>query len=38
MSFPGPAIIEQLDATTVVFPGDSAIVDACSNLLVEVTA
>jgi len=38
MSFPGPAIIEQLDATTVVFPGDRALVDACSNLLVEVTA
>jgi N-methylhydantoinase A len=37
-SFRGPAIIEQLDATTVVFPGDKASVDACSNLLIEVAA
>ncbi|MCY4320231.1 MAG: hydantoinase/oxoprolinase family protein [Alphaproteobacteria bacterium] len=28
----GPAVIEQLDATTVVYPGDLAAVDGCGNL------
>ena len=34
----GPAIIEQLDATTVLFPGDDATVDAHLNLVVEFAA
>jgi N-methylhydantoinase A len=32
----GPAIIEQLDATTVVGAADAVRVDAASNLLLEV--
>lgn len=32
----GPAIIEQLDTTTVLFPGDLLSVDAACNLLIEV--
>ncbi len=32
----GPAVIEQLDATTLVFPGDGATVDAALNLFIEV--
>ncbi len=36
MSFEGPAIVEQSDATTVVEPGMSTRVDAFGNLLVEV--
>ena len=35
-SFEGPAIIEQLDCTTVLEPGNVASVDALGNLLVEV--
>lgn len=35
-SFAGPAIITQLDATTVVFPGDAVHVDAAGNLLIEI--
>jgi N-methylhydantoinase A len=31
----GPAIVEQLDATTVVEPGDRASVDALGNLVIE---
>jgi N-methylhydantoinase A len=34
----GPAVIEQLDATTLVFPGDQATVDAHLNLNVELAA
>ncbi len=34
----GPAIIEQLDATTVVAPGDTARVDDALNILIEVGA
>ncbi|MCP5154246.1 MAG: hydantoinase/oxoprolinase family protein [Ectothiorhodospiraceae bacterium] len=34
----GPAIVEQLDATTVVLPGDRARVDAAGNLIIEVRA
>jgi len=34
--FTGPAIVEQLDATTVVEPGNRVTVDALGNLLVEV--
>jgi len=35
-SFEGPAIVEQLDATTVVHPGDRVSVDRALNLIVEV--
>jgi N-methylhydantoinase A len=31
----GPAVIDQLDATTIVFPGDRARVDGHANLLLE---
>jgi N-methylhydantoinase A len=31
----GPAVIEQLDATTLIFPGARATVDAARNLLIE---
>jgi N-methylhydantoinase A len=34
----GPAVIDQLDATTLVFPGDRAAVDAALNILVEISA
>jgi N-methylhydantoinase A len=34
----GPAIIEQLDATTLVQPGDKARIDAALNILIEVAA
>jgi N-methylhydantoinase A len=33
--FSGPAIIEQLDATTVVEPHDYARIDACGNIIIE---
>ena len=33
----GPAVIEQLDSTTLLFPGDRAIVDPHLNLMVELT-
>jgi N-methylhydantoinase A len=32
----GPAVIEQLDATTLVYPGDRATVDNALNLITEV--
>ncbi|UCH75085.1 MAG: hydantoinase/oxoprolinase family protein [Rhodospirillales bacterium] len=32
----GPAIVEQLDATTPVWPGDRATVDAAGNIVIEV--
>jgi N-methylhydantoinase A len=32
----GPAVIEQLDATTLLFPGDRAKVDPYLNLIVEI--
>ena len=32
----GPAIIEQLDAVTVIFPGDSVKVDSSGNLIIKV--
>ena len=35
---PGPALIEQLDTTTVVYPGDVARVDGAFNLIVEVSS
>ena len=34
---PGPAIIEQLDSTTVVYPGQHAVVDDYRNLIVSTT-
>ncbi len=34
----GPAVIEQLDATTVVFPGDAATVDGRRNLILRMGA
>jgi N-methylhydantoinase A len=33
----GPAVIEQLDATTLLFPGDRATVDLYLNLIVEIS-
>jgi N-methylhydantoinase A len=36
--FVGPAIVEQMDTTTVVFPGDRVRVDAQENLVIEVAA
>lgn len=32
----GPAIVEQLDATTLLFPGDTLRVDAHGAMLIEV--
>jgi len=32
---PGPAIIEQMDATTVLLPGQRATVDSWANLLIS---
>jgi N-methylhydantoinase A len=34
----GPAVIEQLDATTLLFPGDRATVDPHLNLIVDIAA
>jgi N-methylhydantoinase A len=34
----GPAIIEQLDSTTLLFPGDRASVDPYLNLIVDISA
>ena len=34
----GPAVIEQLDATTLVYPGDGLSVDGGGNLSIEVTS
>jgi N-methylhydantoinase A len=35
---PGPAVIQQIDATTVIEPGTTALVDAAGNLRITVTA
>ena len=32
---PGPAIVEQLDTTTVIYPGQTAVVDPYGNLLLH---
>jgi N-methylhydantoinase A len=32
----GPAIVDQLDTTTVIYPGDRAYIDAVFNLVIEV--
>ena len=37
-NFTGPAIVEQLDATTVLFPGDVARVDNALNIKISVSA
>ena len=34
----GPAVVEQLDSTTLLFPGDRATVDPYLNLIVEIAA
>jgi N-methylhydantoinase A len=34
--FDGPAIVEQLDSTTVVEPGDRVEVDPSGNLIISV--
>ena len=34
----GPAIVEQLDSTTPIFPGDRALVDTAGNLIIHVHA
>ena len=34
-SITGPAIIEQMDSTTPVFPGDVCTLDSWGNLLIE---
>ncbi len=34
-AFAGPAVVEQLDATTVVYPGQQATVDSTGNLLIR---
>ena len=33
----GPAVVEQLDATTLLYPGDNLTVDAAGSLLIEVS-
>lgn len=33
----GPAVIEQLDSTALVYPGDTASVDAALNLIIELS-
>jgi len=35
--FEGPAIVDQLDTTIVIFPGDRAYVDTLFNLVIEVS-
>jgi N-methylhydantoinase A len=34
LSFSGPAVLDQFDATTVIYPGQSARVDEWKNLIV----
>ncbi|MCY4502506.1 MAG: hypothetical protein OXE57_13210, partial [Alphaproteobacteria bacterium] len=34
----GPAVIEQLDATSIVYPGDTAAVDTYGNLTIRIAA
>ncbi|WP_192179895.1 hydantoinase/oxoprolinase family protein [Mesorhizobium amorphae] len=36
MTFTGPAIVEQLDATTVVFPGDQVVIQENGSMLITV--
>jgi N-methylhydantoinase A len=37
-SFHGPLIIEEYDATTVVPPGCSAILDSLGNIVIDIAA
>ena len=37
MSVPGPAIVSEMDSTTVILPGYAARVDAVGNLLIDRT-
>ena len=34
--FDGPAIVDQLDSTTVVYPGQRAVVDDYLNIIIDV--
>ena len=34
----GPAIIEQLDTTTPIYPRDRAVVDNAGNLIIQIRA
>jgi N-methylhydantoinase A len=34
----GPAIIEQLDTTTPIYPRDRAVVDRAGNLIIQINA
>jgi N-methylhydantoinase A len=36
VSFTGPAVVDQLDCTTVVFPGQTARVDSHKNLVITI--
>jgi N-methylhydantoinase A len=36
LNFLGPAVIEQMDSTTIIFPGDDVSVDASMNLIILV--
>jgi N-methylhydantoinase A len=36
VAFDGPAILEQLDATTVIEPGDRAVADGDGNIVIEI--
>ena len=38
VSFTGPAIVDQLDCTSVIAPEQTAIVDAYKNIVVETGA
>jgi N-methylhydantoinase A len=31
----GPAVVEQLDSTTVIFPGQTALVDDFGNIIID---
>ena len=35
-TIPGPAIIEEMSATTVMLPGQSAVVDEIGNIVIDV--
>jgi N-methylhydantoinase A len=34
----GPAIVEQLDTTTPIYPGDRASVDTVGNILIAISS
>lgn len=36
VAFPGPAVIEEMSSTTVVFPGQSAIADRIGNIVIHI--